>query len=555
VYDNPASQNMDLSWNNPVIGLLGGWSVNGYEVQYQTQNVGTPPNNDDWITPLDGSNLSLTSYTFDASFVECNKTVYFRIIADLSNNTPDPDVPYEVTSNVVSKNMFRYAQAPTNLVITNTAYNVNETVDMSINFVAPSDKGCGDSLYLIINVTSGNLSIDNSLNYTASGNYSYSFSGAVGQTGIVKVYLVTKDTNLGPDGSTYPDRYGAFITTPYIATNLVLDDVHYRVYDEPIGSQNMDLSWNSQVVSPWSLVNYQVYYQVNNGIWNNPYSGPNIIYTFDALEAGVATCGNTINFYVKATLQNGTTQYEATSNTQSINIFKFADAPASLNVLWASADASSNYMDIRAVFTNPNSTGCGTVQDFVVNVRDAAGNILQYYDSSVLATMDVSYNGTSSYTYTVNFNNVTYSSTGNVEVYLVTKDTNEPSDPQDGTAITASFTASRLPIYQNVSMNSGRTLLTFDVITQTHLVLVNGAITGKVVNGQAVLTGYYWNSDGSTTGVSVVETILPNNEIKYSISMNTTFLGIGVTEFPNPFGLIVSNEVGIKEYNVDGSNP
>jgi hypothetical protein len=546
VYVPPVgSQDMDLTWNDPVASLPGGWEVLSYDVEYQIQTPqGTSYDNNDWQVAPNGSGISSTNYTFDASYVACDNTVYFRIIANLVNITPEPDVYYSVISNIESINMFRYADAPTDLVITNTSY--NGLVTLTVNFTGPANEGCGAPLNFVVIIDGQSFDVE----YDAlAANYSVTYNNLeVSQTGIVEVYLVTQDTNgNGPEN-------GASVTTPYIATDLVLNPVDYQVYVPPVGSQDMNLSWNGQDVSPWALATngYKVYYKVNDGSYIEYDTTNNTNIVFNAATEGVDNCGDTISFYVEATLENGAVTYVTSSAPQSINIFKYADAPAYANVLWASADASYNYMDIRMVFTNPSSVGCGAVENFVVNVLDACGNILTYYDTADLATQNVTYDEGASL-YTVNFNQVTYAPIGSVEVYLVTTDTNSPFGSQNGAANMAGYVAGRLPIYQDVSMNNpDRTLLTFNVITQTPLVLVNGAITGEEVGGLPSLAAYQWFIDNTTPGVNVVIGVLANNELRYSISMDCTVVGSPFPNpFPTPFGLVVSNQVGIQEYNVD----
>jgi hypothetical protein len=447
------------------------------------------------------------------------------------------------------------------LVITNTSYNAGQAT-LTVNFNTPSNNGCGDPLHFIVNID-GSL---NQVNYDEDDtSYSQTFTLNVSQTGNVEVYLVTRDTNPSvPGGSTYPERNGASITTPYIATDLVLESVNYQVYDYP-DSQNMVLTWNSQEDGNWDA-SYNVQYQVrtpqgtplNNDDWLD--ASTNLVstaYTFDA--SGVA-CNSTVYFRIVANLVNNTpnpdVNYQTISAPVSINMFRYATAPEYANVLWASADGSYNFMDIRMVFKNPASIGCGGAVKFVVNVLDASGNILKYYGTNNPATRDVSYNEVDpSPSYEVNFDGVTYASIGNVQVYLVTTDTNNVTIARNGARSNAGYLAARLPIYQDVSMNDDRNLLTFKVITQTPLVLVNGAITGELVGVLPVLTAYQWNSNGTTPGVTVNVTALANDELQYEIAMDPTVVD---SPFPNPFsepwGLLVANDVGIQEYNVDGLN-
>jgi hypothetical protein len=325
----------------------------------------------------------------------------------------------------------------------------------------------------------------------------------------------------------------------------VLNNVDYQVYVEPVGSQNMNLSWNSQVSGGWSLVNYKVYYRLNNeGTWNLHYTtDTNTVSTFDASSVG---CGNAVYFYVEANLVNNGVNYKATSNSVNINMFRYASAPQSVNVQWASIDIDNTYIDIRMNFSNPSTNGCGVVEKIVVNVEDSSGNIIATKDNIAYVS------GTTPYE--INFNNVIpYTPNGNVVVYMVTSDTNS-SGYLSGAQGIAPYISDDLPIYKNISMNVGRTLLTFDVITQLNLTPKAVAAT-FVMTPTKLITQYPWRTNVSTTNIDISKTTLSNNETKYSVTMYPGL--IGATSFPEAFGIVVSNNVGNKVADVsgDGTTP
>ena len=411
---------------------------------------------------------------------------------------------------------------------------------LTVDFVGPVDEGCGSPKEFKVIVDG----VSNTVPHTAPGaSYSVPYNLEVGKSGLVEVYLITGDTNSSDN------KNGASVTTPYIATDLVLNSVNYQVYVAPVGSQDMNLSWNDQVVGvgDWQLDTngYQVFYKVNGGS-EIPYeTTSNLTKVFNTVTNSVAVCGNNISFLVKATLKNGGVTYVATSNVESISIFRFASVPTDVRVLWSEASADFSTMDIRAVFKNPSDNGCGSIAHFVVNVLDNNNNLISG------ATKNIMYvEGTEPYS--VNFNDVIIpaSKTGYIQVYMVTNDINNERQLNSAAEL-AAYTADRLPIINNIVINEIRTLLNFEVITATSLVLVNNAIT--LINSAP--EQFLWNSDGSTPGVAVIRDILENSEIRYRVTIDPS---VQLCPFPSPLPskllLIVSNTgAGLTYYNVDAT--
>jgi hypothetical protein len=535
VYVEPVgSQDMNLSWNQQADGpwLL---AENGYKVLYQVNSV----TEGQWI---DYQTTEILTNVFNATaqgVAICGDTINFYAEATLVNG----GVTYVAKSNIKSINVFKYASAPQNLIISNTAYDPNTGLrSMDINFDTPLNNGCGAPTRFVIVVqgTSGSPVI-NYVTYTGSSTYTYSFSSnAITQSGIVEVYLLTTDTNPDvPGGSIYLNRNGASSSTPYITIYFVLDPVDYQVYVEPVGSQNMNLSWNSQIDGDWSLDNYKVFYRVSSVVpnsWIEFNTTINTLITFNAATQNVDNCGDTINFYVQASLVNNGVTYLANSNTKSINIFKYASATEALQVLWSSSDADNTYMDIRTTFNNPLTNGCGSVVNFIVNVEDNSGNQL---DSKIISYVD----GQTT-PYVVNFNNVMYASNGYIVVRMITIDTNGAGN-LNGEKAVAPFISDNLPIYKNVSMSSSRDVLTFNVISQTSLVPIGGVVTAS----SGVLVPSHWSTIQNNGSVNIVQTFLENNEYQYSVTMYPSLLGLSA--FPVPFGVAVSNSYGIQHQNVN----
>ena len=127
--------------------------------------------------------------------------------------------------------------------------------------------------------------------------------------------------------------------------------------------------------------------------------------------------------------------------------------------------------------------------------------------------------------------------------------TSDTESELNGAAQLAAYTADRLPIIRNIVMNEDRTLLDFDVITATQLVLSNYMAT---FNG-VIAEKYLWTSDNNTPGVAVTTETLENGEYKYVVSINTTIQNCPIpSPLPNPSIIVVSNTgAGITYDNVD----
>ena len=506
-------QNMIVNWDAPGNSGIPTYTVDHYILKKSTDGT-------TWTDVATDIASSTLQYTVDVSQYSCDTMVYFQVTAVSTNGTLSPASDTNDDSHL---EIFKYALAPTDLVITNTTYS-GGVVGMTVNFTTPSSNGCGTPTQFAI-VVDGSV---NYQSYTGAGTYSVALTDLeVDQSGTVEVYLITTDTNPSTQGgSSYLSRNGASITTPYIATNLTLDSVVYQVYTN--GTQNMDLDWNSPVQTDWTVTSYKVYYNAGSG--NTLEATQSTTgYIFDTSSY---SCGTTLTFYIEAILTNDDVNYTVTSNSVSENIFKYATVPQNCSVNWAVGNSNSTLMDIRTTFENPSSVGCGTVVTFVVNVKDSDGDII--------STQDVVYNASSS-SYQVNFNDIAYSSTGNVEFYMVNTDTNSSND-LDGATQTVSYTTDVLPIFANVSMNGGRTQLTFDTITNS--LLAPGAQVIYTDNTTGAISSMPWSTIGDTTGVVVTLTTLTNDEYNYHVVMtSTTFMSLST--FPVKFVLAVSNTAGI----------
>ena len=508
VYNTPSTQNMIVNWIAPAITVLPTYVVDSYTLQLSL-------NSGSWSTVSSTIPSSDLSYNYDVSSYGCSNNLAFRVYAQYTTGAQSNN------SNEESLNIFKYSLAPQNLDV----ISVLSPDFIDFTFENPSDIGCGDGYQFVVEFNGNSGDISYNIPYDPSATtYDISYSGLnIGNYGDIILYLQTQDTN----SSNYLD--GASTTTPFIMTTLTLDDIDYKVYTD--NTQNMVLTWNDPIdpywiYSGWEVISYDIY--LNGNLIDTV---TDLTYTFDASSYD---CSNNLAFYIEANLNNSGTDFTIKSNTESINIFKYADAPSNVSVAWAS-DLSNTILDIGFTFTvpYPYNSGCGAIVNWKVTVTDASGT--EIYDSSVNYVEGQT-------NYVVYLNDVPYIPVGNVNVFMQTIDTNS-TDYMDGAIASDDFIATDVPIFIDVVINPTRTLLTFDVITQVLLgqtalfawVDISGAtVTRNQVN-------WYTNS--------VVPTQDPETGV-YIYSFIYDHTAFGTTGFiPNHLTLLASNNPGIGFYN------
>lgn len=519
VYDIPSSQNMVINWNPPDPSILPIYTVENYILEYST-------NGTDWTVIDNEIPADQTSYTFDVSSFDCGTTLSYRVKATEVNGSVSD------YSNIESENIFKYALVPEDLTITNIVVNGDNTVNMTVNFNNPSNIGCGSPLTAYFSILVDETQ-QTTVNYNSSPigtpNYSVELTNLiVSSSGTVEVYLNTQDTNSANFLA------GASVSTPYAAVVLTLEAPSYKIYDPVWLSQQIYLEWNMVLPAGWTLDNYTVELSLNSGSFTALSPTTLDTYYFYSIPIEYQVCGYTFVFQIKANLSNDGTSYTFTSNSSSpvINFFKYAEAP-SVTVDWVSANTDNTLMDIQMSFTQPNP-GCGAGQDFVVTVYDNSEPAVQ------IATQSIPYvEGATSYP--VSFDGITYSSTGTIEVYLNTQDTNS-STIYAGAVGSTGYTASRIPIYVNV--NNSSTVATFRVVSNTQLTPYGGI---SYVSGGQVLTFEQWEDNQAYQSIPFIGTIVtvpsigPNGEYLYDVTMTAE---TGQT-FPSQMQILCSNDVGI----------
>jgi hypothetical protein len=536
----PGDQTMTVTWVPPGNSGLPFFQVSTYTLYYSVDgSSGFYP----YVT-VPGSTLSATVDVGSTSLnLDCGQNIRYRVDA-LTQSNVEPS-PISAATNI-----FKYAQAVTGLTITNTTYN-GSTIGMTVNFNGLSDitKGCGAGVSYVVSIDGNTgytpISGVSSLNYVADASYSLTYTGLpvppVSQTGNVVVWLLTNNTNASPASP----LAGLTATTSYIANNLVLQPVVYDVYSYGNDDQQMHLSWNSPALGPWTVSSYDVQYSTNGGSsWSPALSGTgitNTVYIFDASAIALAAQPATvqIQFRVLANMTTGSVSYTITSNVESKNTFKYADAPATAEVNWSISDPSNTYMDIRVQFTNPSFLGIdGSMQYFIVTVRDINQNPVAG------ATQQISYVPGSA-PYFVNFNNITYEPVGTVSIAPYVVDTNSPFSNITYYSATPTYITGGVPIFLNVS-NSTPGFITGNIVSNNELKPFGSVYYPVQENGNWTVRTYYADpSSGQIPGIVLTEQVLANNEFYYTFTVTLSQFFPSSSYQPTKLIMAASNNAGI----------
>lgn len=243
----------------------------------------------------------------------------------------------------------------------------------------------------------------------------------------------------------------------------------------------------------------------------------------------VSSC-NTYQYFIVA-VTNGSNIFSEPSNSVYLTV-NASTSPQNPVVNWASVDFDDIIMDINMNFETPASILCGTPDYFVLNVFNSTNNII--------ATQIVDYVSGKTL-YEVNFNDIPYSATGIVNIYLVTIN-NDTGQTFKGDIATCNYVSSDLPIYVNSIMNPERTQWSFRIITQSLLNKVAGIITPSILANEE---GYiYWETLPIASSTLIIYlNVLANNEYGYDVTMYASIMGLEY--FPSPVACVTSNLKGI----------
>ena len=435
MYSEPRNQDIALNWVLPILEYDSPWTIKKLTIKKTATNDTDNKYND---IEVDANNYN---YELLPAEYAVNTMLQFRIVAELQH---EYGTIYNIISNTKSLQAFTYAAAVSNLNITETSFSADK-VGMTVNFTGLSTtaKGLGDDLQYVIKIDGEIHSTDDTLDYEANKLYSITYTNLnVSQMGVVEVYLQTKDTN------SEDLKDGASSSTPYIANNVVLEDITYDVYTDP-NDQEMKLSWNSPAIgvsdnNQWNVTGYTVEVKKGDNEWALLIDNDtNNNYTYNAFDdIGDATIE--LQFRVQANMLHTNTgkTYVLTSNVKSKNTFTYAQAPN--NVVITNISYTSGAVGMTVNFTG------------VSNVDKGLGNGLQYVikiDGEIHPTGDtLGYEADK--LYSIVYTSLDVSQMGVVEVYLQTKDTNS-EDSKDGALSSTPYIAN------NLTLNN----ITYDVYT------------------------------------------------------------------------------------------
>ena len=447
VYNNK-EQIMDLTWNDLSVGP---WSVTNYKVEVK---IGT----ENWA-PVAGNNLLSpyldTSYSHQVDLTKSSDTqnISFRVTATL---VKDGSLSYINTSNLESKYTFLHAEAVSGLVVDNTSVGVNNEVYLKVNFNGIAITGLGAPSYYVItindqiyNPTSGSLAYD-SINPTKLYSINYILpvvnSTPFPNVGSVKVLLQTSNTN-----SPFELMDGEPSIAPYIATNLILNDLVYDVYAN--NTQNVQLSWNYIDLQPWSVSSYAVYVKQGSGEWGQVTTTENNLYTYSVDLSDT----NSLSFKVVATVANGAVNYDIASNEKSVMPFSYSNPVSNTSVNWSVSDKDNTIMDVYVSFYTPLNSGVnGGIYKYVVSLYDENDELLESKDITPSQNVEHVY-----------FNDVSYTTHGDVKIDVFVNDNNnnDTITLYNTSRYTIAYVTSSVPVFINVSFDQVTSQLSGTIVT------------------------------------------------------------------------------------------
>lgn len=360
------------------------------------------------------------------------------------------------------------------------------------------------------------------------------------------VYNYTFQNNDGPinnyfsvsEISTTVQATEGGVDAPVLETIVIPDD--YLVYNTP-STQQVVLNWlppASSLIPVFSVTSYTIELLVDGSIVDSVtnLSSSTLTYTYTIPETYV-TASTTTNlvFRVKAFLATG--GYEQ-SNEQSVNTFRYATAPTNLIVNWANPGEYNGLIDLALSFNNPANNGLGPAVDFVVNLKDALGDIK--------STQNVSYiDGVNPYV--VIFHDVPSTITGTVQVYMVNQDTNAQTVGGEfvnlnGAAASANYVADDLPLMLSYTNNGS--VITSEWIT--HTVLDRVCVMNfwnPDAEPPAIQSKQFLTEPGTYTDYSVTRVVNSTGDFIYYFTFNSVFFP-AISLFDSPLQCL-ANTSGI----------
>ena len=274
---------------------------------------------------------------------------------------------------------------------------------------------------------------------------------------------------------------GEPLVAPYIATNLILNDLVYDVYAN--NTQNVQLSWNYIDLQPWSVSSYVVYVKQGTGEWEQLTTTGHNFYTYSVDISDT----NSLSFKVVATAANGDVNYDIVSNEKSVNPFSYSNTVSNASVNWAVSDKDVAIMDVYVSFYSPLNSGVnGGISKYVVSL---------YNDNDELIdSKDVTPSQNDEHVY---FNDVSYYTHGDIkiDVYVSDNNNNDIITLYNASRYTISYVTSSVPLFINVSFNQetsqlSGTIVSTDILKRGGKVIYidNNSLKEVQINTSGVLT-------------------------------------------------------------------
>lgn len=240
VYDDKVSQTMTLTWDNPY-SSSNTWGVQSFKVYYSIDN-GTPMQYEAPITNGE------TSKIFTPPLTTCGLKYTFYILTTVTDGT----TTYEVQSNSVSINIFKFAGPPAEAVVVwASADSQNTYMDIYGHFTNPSTLGCGTNPVFSVTVKNQNgnalsyygttTAASMSINYLESQNlYEFRFDNVTfSATGYVELFTQTTDTN-SPNGELSVSVNATYTASSYpIVQNLTVNEANNQISFDVVTQSNL----------------------------------------------------------------------------------------------------------------------------------------------------------------------------------------------------------------------------------------------------------------------------------------------------------------------------
>ena len=225
IYTDKTTDTMDLAWNSMATGS---WTVDStYAV------------NDAGVGALSTTTAS-TAYTYDTSGLNYNDEVNVSVTVTISRD----GTSYTVTSNSVTKNVFRYASAPASMAV-DWAIATGSNLDIRVNFGdATIETGATATFYVskAYNDSDVLLGTVSDTAYVGSSTYDVSFDDiTTAATGYVVTYLLTTDTNGGGSlEGVYSSQVPFTRTSLPLFRNVASTDVNSNITFEVVTQVALD---------------------------------------------------------------------------------------------------------------------------------------------------------------------------------------------------------------------------------------------------------------------------------------------------------------------------